>query len=133
MAGNAVKEAAEFAMRKWRSEERPARAEATWLAPKTTPFDPDTGYSVPNFAYGYVAEMVEVTVDTETGFISVDRVSDNARDLGIPMLQELHRVMVHGVLHLMGYEDETPEKKAIMREKEDHYLANLPPMESHGT
>lgn len=66
-------------------------------------------------------------------FISVDRVSDNARDLGVPMQQELHRVMVHGVLHLMGYEDETPEKKAIMREKEDHYLANLPPMESHGT
>ncbi|MCB0167651.1 MAG: molybdopterin-dependent oxidoreductase [Anaerolineae bacterium] len=74
MAGNAVKEAAEFALRKWQREERPATAEATWLAPKTTPFDPDTGYSVPNFAYGYVAEMVEVTVDTETGFITVDRV-----------------------------------------------------------
>lgn len=74
MAGNAVKEAAEFARRKWQNEERPAVAEATWLAPKTTNFDPDTGYSVPNFAYGYVAQMAEVTVDTETGFITVNRV-----------------------------------------------------------
>jgi CO/xanthine dehydrogenase Mo-binding subunit len=74
MAGNAVKEAAEFARRKWQSEERPAIAEATWLAPKTTDLDPDTGYSVPNFAYGYVAQMAEVTVDTETGVITVNRV-----------------------------------------------------------
>ncbi|GAB4422810.1 MAG: xanthine dehydrogenase subunit D [Anaerolineae bacterium] len=74
MAGNAVKEAAQFALRKWQREERPAIAEATWLAPKTTKLDPQTGYSVPNFAYGYVAQMVEVTVDTETGFITVDRV-----------------------------------------------------------
>jgi CO/xanthine dehydrogenase Mo-binding subunit len=41
-------------------------AEYTYLAPKTTPFDPETGYSTPNFAYGYVAEAVEVEVDTET-------------------------------------------------------------------
>jgi len=74
LAGNAVKEAAEFALRKWRREDRPAIAEATWLAPKTTPLDPQTGYGVPNFAYGYVAQMAEVTVDTETGAISVDRV-----------------------------------------------------------
>ena len=59
MAGNAVKEAAEFALRKWRREDRPATAEATWLAPKTTDLDPKTGYGVPNFAYGYVAEAVE--------------------------------------------------------------------------
>ncbi len=74
LAGNAVKEAAEFALRKWRREDRPAIAEATWLAPKTTPLDPQTGYGVPNFAYGYVAQMAEVTVDTETGSITVDRV-----------------------------------------------------------
>jgi CO/xanthine dehydrogenase Mo-binding subunit len=74
MAGNAVKEAAEFALRKWNNEDRPAVAEATWLAPKTTELDPETGYGVPNFAYGYVAQMAEVTVDTETGFIAVDRI-----------------------------------------------------------
>ncbi len=74
MAGNAVKEAAEFALHKWHAEERPVVAEATWLAPKTTPLDPQTGYGVPNFAYGYVAQLAEVTVDTETGFITVNRV-----------------------------------------------------------
>lgn len=74
MAGNAVKEAAEFALRKWTNEDRPAIAEATWLAPKTTPLDPETGHSLPNFAYGYVAQAVEVAVDTETGEIIVNRV-----------------------------------------------------------
>lgn len=74
MAGNAVKTAAELALKKWQEEERPAIAEATWLAPKTTAFDHDTGYCMPNFAYGYVAQMVEVTVNTETGFITVNRV-----------------------------------------------------------
>jgi len=74
MAGNAVREAAEFAMKKWEAEERPAVAEATWLAPKTTQLDPDTGYGMPNFAYGYVAQMVDVTIDTETGSITVNQV-----------------------------------------------------------
>lgn len=74
MAGNAVHEAADFALRKWRNEERPAVAEATWLAPTTTNFDPTTGYSVPNFAYGYVAQVIHLTVDTETGEIVVNRV-----------------------------------------------------------
>ena len=74
MAGNAVKEAAELALEKWQDEERPAVAEATWLAPKTTPLDPETGYGQPNFAYGYVAQAVDLTVNTETGFISVERV-----------------------------------------------------------
>lgn len=62
-------------------------------------------------------------------FISIDRVRDNASTLSVPFLHELHRVMVHGTLHLMGYEDDLPEKKAIMREKEDLYLTRLPVME----
>lgn len=74
MAGNAVRGAAAAALEKWRAEERPAVAEYTYLAPKTTPFDPETGYGTPNFAYGYVAEAVAVEVDTETGQIRVPRV-----------------------------------------------------------
>jgi len=74
MSGNAVKQAAELALQQWRDEERPALAAATWLAPATTAFDPETGACMPNFAYGYVAEMADVTVDTETGAITVDRV-----------------------------------------------------------
>src|SRR5690606_14530425 len=74
MAGNAVKQAAEEALKAWQNEDRPAKAEAIWLAPPTTDFDPETGYCMPNFAYGYIAELVEATVDTETGFITVNKV-----------------------------------------------------------
>ena len=74
MAGNALRGAAERALERWRAEERPAVAEYTYLAPKTTPFDPETGYGTPNFAYGYVAQAVEVEVDTETGELRVLRV-----------------------------------------------------------
>ena len=74
MAGNAIRGAAAAALERWRTEERPAVAEHTYLAPKTTPFDPETGYGTPNFAYGYVAQAVEVEVDTETGQLRVLRV-----------------------------------------------------------
>ena len=67
MAGNAIKGAAEAALKKWQAERHPAIAEYKYLAPKTTHFDEETGYSVPNFSYAYSAEAVEVEVDTETG------------------------------------------------------------------
>jgi CO/xanthine dehydrogenase Mo-binding subunit len=74
MSSGAVLGAAEKARAQWRDEERPAIAEYTYLAPKTTRFDPETGYGTPNFAYGYVAEAVEVEVDTETGQLRILRV-----------------------------------------------------------
>jgi len=74
MAGNAVVGAAQRALEKWQNEDRPAEAEFTWYAPPTTPLNPDTGECMPNFAYGYVAEAVELSVDTETGFVTVNRV-----------------------------------------------------------
>jgi CO/xanthine dehydrogenase Mo-binding subunit len=74
MASNAVKGAAGQALEQWRDEERPAVAEYTYLAPKTTSFDAETGHGTPNFAYGYVAEAVEVEVDTETGQLHIRRV-----------------------------------------------------------
>jgi CO/xanthine dehydrogenase Mo-binding subunit len=74
MAGNAIKGAAEEALNKWRMEERPARAVFQYRPPKTTPYDPETGKSEPNFAYGYVAEAVEVEVDMETGQVELKRV-----------------------------------------------------------
>ncbi len=67
MAGNAIRGAAEQALKKWRGEERPAVATYQYRPPATTPYDPQTGKSEPNFAYGYVAEAVEVEVDTDTG------------------------------------------------------------------
>ena len=75
MAGNAVKGAAELALARWQDEERPAVAEYTYLAPKTTPFAQEDGQpSMPNLAYGYAAQSVEVAVDPETGVIHVTRV-----------------------------------------------------------
>jgi CO/xanthine dehydrogenase Mo-binding subunit len=69
MAGNAIRGAARAALEGWRLEERPAVARFTYRPPKTTAFDPQTGKSDPNFAYGYVAEAVTVEVDVETGHV----------------------------------------------------------------
>ncbi len=69
MAGNAIKGACELALEKWDNEERPAIATFQYRPPKTTPLDPQTGKSEPNFSYGYVAQAVEVEVDTETGHV----------------------------------------------------------------
>lgn len=74
MAGNAIKGAAAEALEKWKAEERPARATFQYRPPKTTPYDPETGKSEPNFAYGYVAEVAEVEVDTETGQVTIIRI-----------------------------------------------------------
>lgn len=56
-------------------------------------------------------------------YISIERVMDNADNLGVKASEELHRVMVHGVLHLCGYGDKTASDKALMRKKEDFYLS----------
>jgi probable rRNA maturation factor len=56
-------------------------------------------------------------------FISIDRVKENAEELRIPFEHELHRVMIHGVLHLLGYKDKTKKDKTEMTAKEDFYLA----------
>ena len=91
MSGNAVRGAAEAALRKWQEEERPAVGEYTYLAPKTTGFDPETGHGTPNLAYGYVAEAVEVEADIETGELRVRRVTC-ADDVG----RAIHPQQVEG-------------------------------------
>lgn len=58
-------------------------------------------------------------------FISVDTVLDNAKDYKCDYFQELYRVMIHGVLHLMGIDDKTDEDQEIMTQKEDESLALL--------
>jgi len=54
-------------------------------------------------------------------FISIDRVKENGEKLGTSAT-ELERVMVHGLLHLLGYKDKKKEDKALMTEKEDFYI-----------
>ena len=56
-------------------------------------------------------------------FISVDSVRENALLYKTEFADELNRVIVHGLLHLMGYDDHTPEDVAVMRAKENYYLS----------
>jgi rRNA maturation RNase YbeY len=58
-------------------------------------------------------------------FISIERIKENATNLNIAWETELHRVLIHGALHLCGYTDKTPEDKELMTAKENFYLARL--------
>jgi CO/xanthine dehydrogenase Mo-binding subunit len=90
MAGNSIIGAAELALQKWQDEERPVEAEYTYRPPATQPYDPVTGECYPNFTYGYVAETVELEVDTETGEIRLLKVycADDVGKAINPMLVE---------------------------------------------
>ncbi|MBN2745312.1 MAG: rRNA maturation RNase YbeY [Bacteroidales bacterium] len=59
-------------------------------------------------------------------FVSIDRVRENATNFDHSFTDELHRVMVHGILHLIGFDDHADEDKTLMRKMEDYYL-NLRP------
>ncbi|RAU84259.1 rRNA maturation RNase YbeY [Pontibacter arcticus] len=56
-------------------------------------------------------------------FISIDRVRDNAIDHNTSFDDELHRVLIHGVLHLLGFKDKSPEQEAAMRKQEESCLS----------
>ena len=58
-------------------------------------------------------------------FISVERVAENAIDYKVSFLDELHRVIVHGILHYCGYNDKTDKDAVLMRSKENYYLSTL--------
>ena len=65
---------------------------------------------------------IEGTIEGDV-FISIDRVRDNASTHGTTFEDELHRVIIHGVLHLLGYKDKTSEEEATMRKLEDSSLS----------
>ena len=58
-------------------------------------------------------------------YISTERVADNAKDFNEDFDNELHRVIIHGVLHYCGYKDKSDEDAALMRSKENHHLKQL--------
>ena len=64
----------------------------------------------------------ENTIESDI-FISIDRVRENATNFNSDFEDELHRVIIHGVLHLLGYRDKSEADKANMRAKEDYYLS----------
>jgi len=55
-------------------------------------------------------------------YISVDRIRENAKSFKTTLKEELHRVMLHGLLHLCGYNDKTEVQRQLIRKKEDFYL-----------
>jgi probable rRNA maturation factor len=67
--------------------------------------------------FEYNAEPLEGEI-----YISTERVLDNSQLMNLPYEDELLRVIAHGVLHLCGYRDKTPEDIAEMRKQEDHYI-----------
>lgn len=56
-------------------------------------------------------------------FISIQRVKENSEVFKVDFLTELNRVMVHGLLHLLGYKDKTESESSLMRKKENYYLS----------
>ncbi len=58
-------------------------------------------------------------------YVSTDRVNENAMQFGVSYAEEMHRVLVHGLLHLCGYDDKNEEERKKMRAKEDYYLQKI--------
>ena len=78
--------------------------------------DHDTYTDIITFDY-VAADLISGDI-----LISVDRVGENARTYGVPFEQELHRVVIHGVLHLLGQGDKSPDEAAEMRRQEAEAL-----------
>lgn len=78
--------------------------------------DHDTLTDVISFDY---TEGIVISGDV---YISTERVADNAKDFQVSFNDELHRVMVHGVLHYCGYKDKTDQDQDVMTAKENYYL-----------
>lgn len=81
--------------------------------------------------HDYYTDIITFDQSEEEGkiegdiFISVDRVTDNAGQLGVLPEQEMRRVLAHGLLHLCGFGDKTEEEVAQMRAKEEEWLRQL--------
>ena len=103
MSGNSIKGAAEQALERWQAEDRPATAMYQYRPPRTTPLDPETGHSEPNFSYGYVAQAALVEVDIETGHVRiVDLIS--ADDVGKALNPQQIEGQIEGaVVQAAGY------------------------------
>lgn len=111
---------------------RVAESEGTSIAELNIIFCSDQFLSAINLKYLRHKSLTDIiTFDlgsTKKGikaeiYISKPRVEENSSVFGTTLDNEIHRVMVHGLLHLLGYGDKTPRQKAKMRKKEDAYLS----------
>lgn len=95
MAGNAIKGAAEQALREWQNEERPARAEFVYHPRATTGYTPGTGEGDPHITVGYCAQVADVEVDLETGHVTVKRLV-SVNDVGKAVNPQLIEGQIEG-------------------------------------
>ncbi|MDO3642018.1 MAG: rRNA maturation RNase YbeY [Mucilaginibacter sp.] len=79
--------------------------------------DHDTYTDIVTFDNSDIAQTITGDI-----FISIDRIRENAAKFGVTEANELHRVIIHGALHLLGYKDKSPADKKKMTLKEDFYL-----------
>ena len=80
--------------------------------------------------HDYYTDVITFDYSTRTRvngdiYISLDTVATNAEQVGAPFLHELHRIIIHGLLHLTGQADKTPETKAQMTAKEEDALSKI--------
>lgn len=81
--------------------------------------------------HNYYTDIITFDISTQKGkiegdiFISIDRVQANAKQYKVSPVDELRRVMIHGLLHLTGYKDKTAKDQAEMRKMEDYWLAHF--------
>jgi len=81
----------------------------------------DTLTDIITFQYNEVGEALQSDV-----FISIERIKENAKAYNQKLLDEVHRIIIHGTLHLLGYKDKTKLQKEEMTSKEDYYLSLRP-------
>jgi len=92
-----------MALAAWQNEDRPAIGHVRFTPPPTEAYAAETGICMPNFSYGYVAQVAEVTVDVETGHIRVDRLV-SANDVGKAINPVLIEGQIEGaVVQAYGY------------------------------
>ena len=80
--------------------------------------------------HDYYTDVITFDYTTRTRvngdiYISLETVATNAEQVGVPFAHELHRIIIHGLLHLTGQADKTPETKAQMTAKEEDALAKI--------
>ncbi|HUV16581.1 MAG TPA: molybdopterin cofactor-binding domain-containing protein [Pelolinea sp.] len=125
MAGNAIIGAAKIALENWQKEDRPAIGEYTYLAPKTTPFDEETGHSLPNFCYAYAAQAVEVEVDPLTGKVQILKVT-SGNDVGKAINPKMILGQIEGaIVQAQGYaliEDFRVKDGLVLTDSLSNYL-----------
>jgi probable rRNA maturation factor len=78
--------------------------------------------------HDFVTDVISFPLDETEGvvegevYVCIDQAVRQARQYGVSMHREVFRLVIHGILHLLGYDDATPRKKSVMKQKEDAYL-----------